>query len=105
MGKITFLVATFLSVFAVVYSAPPYKCQGVAQYSLAFYGMWSSATHQNAFPANGHFSPLIGCSHEDAYTMWAPGMRASEGVKNVAETGKFVRCGTLFFNFKTDWRK
>ena len=48
-------------------------------------------THPNAFPfspAIGHFSPLVGASHEAAYSLWMSGMKASEGVKNVAESGK-----------------
>ena len=47
-------------------------------------------THPNAFPSAGHFSPLIGCSHENAYTMWEAGTYASVGVKNVAETGELL---------------
>ena len=82
-------VALF-SLFSAAYSAN-YECQGVAQYELTFYGLWSNMTHPNAFPfspAIGHFSPLVGASHEAAYSLWMSGMKASEGVKNVAESGK-----------------
>lgn len=77
----------------VTYSYPvhsaSYSCPGVAQYWLSFYGNWSATTHPNAFPSTpkGFFSPLIGASHEDVYTMWDAGMLASEGIKAVAETG------------------
>ena len=64
------------------------QCPGVARYSLSFYGTWSNLTHPNAFPVQGHFSPLIGCSHEDSYTMWDAGMKATPGVKDVAEIGE-----------------
>ena len=89
MAGTVFLVALF-SLFSTAYSAT-YNCQGVAQYWLTFYGKWSNMTHPNAFPFTpkiGHFSPLVGASHESAYTLWMPGMNASEGVKNVAESGK-----------------
>lgn len=85
MMKTTFIVALF-SVFSVAYAQ--YKCAGKAEYTLNFYGMWSDATHENAFPPMGKFSPLIGCSHSDGYTMWAPGMEASPGVESVAEVGE-----------------
>ena len=74
----------------VVHSAS-YSCPGVAQYWVSFYGHWSAATHPNTFPStptNGFFSPLVGASHEDAYTMWDAGMLASAGIKAIAETGE-----------------
>ena len=89
MAGTVFLVALF-SIFSVAYSAT-YECQGVAQYGLTFYGMWSNMTHPNAFPYTpeiGHFSPLVGASHRSDYSLWMSGMAASDGVKNVAETGK-----------------
>lgn len=91
MARIVLIsLVAFVSFFSAVYSAN-YKCAGVAQYTMSFYGKWSSMTHTNAFPTSpdGHFSPLIGCSHEDKYTMWEDGVKASTGVKDVAETGTF----------------
>ena len=80
------LVALF-SLFSAAYSAN-YECQGVAQYGLTFYGMWSNMTHPNAFPfPSGRFSPLVGASLRTD-PLWMSGMPASQGVKNVAETGK-----------------
>ena len=58
---------------------------------MTFYGQRSAATHPNTFPStprNGSFSPLVGFSHEDAYTMWDAGMLASKGIRAVAETGE-----------------
>ena len=85
----TVLLVALFSLFSAAYSAN-YECQGVAQYGLTFYGMWSNMTHPNAFPftpAIGHFSPLVGASLRSD-SLWMLGMAASEGVKNVAETGK-----------------
>ena len=47
-------------------------------------------THPNAFPFTpkiGRFSPLVGASLRSD-SLWMSGMAASEGVKNVAESGK-----------------
>ena len=86
MMKIPLLVV-FLSFLSATNAAGPYKCQGVANYWLSFYGMWSNDTHPNAFPSDGHFSSILGISHEGDYSMWGPGMNATPGVKEVAENG------------------
>ena len=81
----------FLSCFFRANAAAPYKCSGVAQYTLSFYGMWSNETHgSNAFPPDGHFSAILGVSHENDYSLWKPGIKATEGVKEVAENGKLI---------------
>ena len=85
----TILLVALFSLFSAAYSAN-YECQGVAQYELTFYGMWSNMTHPNAFPFSpkiGRFSPLVGASLRSD-PLWMSGMTASEGVKNVAESGK-----------------
>ena len=77
------LVALF-GLFSEAYSAN-YECK-----LRRFYGNWSNMTHPNAFPFApkiGHFSPLVGASLRSA-SLWMSGMKASEGIKNVAETGK-----------------
>lgn len=58
---------------------------------LSFYGMWSNDTHgSDGFPPDGHFSAILGVSHENGYSLWAPGIKATEGVKEVAENGKLI---------------
>lgn len=82
-----FLVA-FLGFFSAVRC--DMKCPGIAEYKLSFYGMWSEMTHPNAVPVpQGKFSPWVGASHNMYYKMWDEGMLASEGVQQVAESGKF----------------
>ncbi|KAJ7352967.1 hypothetical protein OS493_032906 [Desmophyllum pertusum] len=101
-----FLVA-FLGFFSTVYSNV--KCPGKAEYELTVYYKWSNATHPNAVPMNGaHFSPLVGCSHSSGYKMFEAGMMATEGVKNVAETGnttklKYEIMKQMMYN-KTTWK-
>lgn len=88
------LLVAFLGVFSAVRC--DMKCPGIAQYELSFYGMWSNMTHPNAVPdPQGKFSPWVGASHNMYYKMWDEGMLASEGVQQVAESGKF--CPTSHF--------
>lgn len=58
-----------------------------ARYQLTFKATWSDATHPVNFPANPHFSGLIGASHSPAVHLWKEGERATPGIKNMAETG------------------
>jgi len=64
----------------------------IAIYSVIFEGKWSQETHPHPngsahFPANAHFSGLIGATHDTNITYWEAGGMASPGVEQVAETG------------------
>ena len=86
------MVLAFILCYSVVYfaffvsSTQAIECQGTALYTLTFTAEWKSETHPD-FPSGPHFSSLVGCSHKADYVMWKPGMKASPGVKNVAEFG------------------
>ena len=54
---------------------------------VVFASTWSANTHPASFPANPHFSGLIGGTHGDNVTFWAEGSLASDGIKNMAELG------------------
>jgi hypothetical protein len=58
-----------------------------ARYRLTFNATWSVQTHPNEFPANAHFSGLIGMTHNGNTMLFAKGEIASDGIKNMAETG------------------
>jgi len=58
-----------------------------ARYRLTFTTTWSAQTHPTEFPANAHFSGLIGMTHNDTVMLFSKGELASEGIKNMAETG------------------
>lgn len=61
---------------------------GTATYRLTFTSTWSAQTHPIQFPgASAHYSPLIGATHRSTASFWQPGMLASPGIKNMAETG------------------
>jgi hypothetical protein len=58
-----------------------------ARYKLTFNATWSILTHPNDFPSSAHFSGLIGMTHNTNTVLFANGEIASEGIKNMAETG------------------
>ena len=64
-------------------------CKGYATYNLTFIGLWNIVDHPTNFP-NGSavFSPIIGASHNDSYNMWGPNLKATPGIKDVAEMGE-----------------
>ncbi len=57
------------------------------KYKVTFDSIWSKENHPDDFPGNPHFSGLIGASHNENVTFWETGELASEGIKNMAETG------------------
>lgn len=63
-----------------------------AKYELVFEGLWSKYTHPDEYPDPDRSSPawfgdIIGASHSDDFRMWDEDMLATEGVKELAETG------------------
>jgi hypothetical protein len=59
-------------------------------YEVNFAATWSGASHPSAYPANAHFSPLIGGVHSDQVSFWAPGGLATPGIEQMAEVGGVV---------------
>lgn len=60
-------------------------------YEVEFVSPWSAATHPTDFPSNPHFSPFVAVSHLSSSRLFIEGLNASEGVKNVAETGSTAK--------------
>ena len=58
-----------------------------ARYRLTFNATWSAQTHPNEFPSSAHFSGLIGMTHNGNAMLFTKGEIASDGIKNMAETG------------------
>jgi len=58
-----------------------------ATYRLVFATTWSDTTFPTNFPANRHFSGLIGATHSEQNLFWQDGVLASIGIKRVAELG------------------
>ncbi|MFK7893350.1 MAG: spondin domain-containing protein [Granulosicoccus sp.] len=58
-----------------------------ATYTATFSASWSAETHPVNFPANPHFSPLVGAIHSEQSVLWEMGQMASPGIEQMAETG------------------
>lgn len=56
-------------------------------YEVEFISTWSAATHPTDFPSNAHFSPFVATSHLSGAKLFIEGLDASDGLKDVAETG------------------
>src|SRR6218665_1978931 len=61
-----------------------------AKYEVTFEGLWSKYTHPKGFPDTAwqtHFSDIIGASHSKDFRIWEYGGYATEGVRQVSESG------------------
>jgi hypothetical protein len=58
-----------------------------ARYRLTFNATWSAQTHPVEFPSSAHFSDLIGMTHNTNTMLFTNGEIATDGIKNMAETG------------------
>ena len=58
-----------------------------ARYKVDFNLNWNSTVFPIDYPANDHFSKLIGWSHSTNTTFFVEGTMASEGIKRMAELG------------------
>ena len=68
-------------------SASAQAPEGRAVYEVRFDATWSQATHPGAYPANAHFSPLVGATHQEGAGFWEPGGLATVGIERMAESG------------------
>lgn len=58
-----------------------------ATYTARFETLWNRTSHPNNFPSSAHFSRLIGATHSNNVSFWAPGQSATPGIEAVAELG------------------
>ena len=58
-----------------------------ATYRLTFNATWNAADSALTFPNDPHFSGLIGATHKSSAALWSRDRLASNGIKQVAETG------------------
>lgn len=75
-------LAAALALFSTALAAQP-----AATYEVTFEATWSAATFPEGFPANPHFSPLVGAVHGPGATLWTAGEAASPGIERMAEVG------------------
>jgi hypothetical protein len=72
---------------AVTTTTAPPSPSPTARYRVTFEATWSRETHPNRFPANPHFSGLIGATHQSDLRFWEVGRLASDGIEAMAERG------------------
>lgn len=60
----------------------------LASYTVTFTSTWSVTTHPVDFPANAHFSGLIGATHNEDVVFWRDNELASAGIQDMAERGR-----------------
>jgi len=65
----------------------PQVVENSAKYSVTVTGNWNATNHPTNFPANDHFSPVVGMAHNDQVSLFSTGSLASAGIKKMAETG------------------
>lgn len=59
-----------------------------ARYQIVFDSTWSQATHPTNWPANAHWSGLVGGVHNEAVHFFRLGETVSEGIRRMAELGQ-----------------
>jgi hypothetical protein len=59
-----------------------------ARYRITFDATWRAATHPDDFPADAHFSRLVGATHTAAVRFWAEGAPSTPGIRDMAERGR-----------------
>lgn len=60
----------------------------LASFTVTFTSTWSALTHPVDYPANPHFSSLVGATHDSSTAFWANGDLASPGIQDMAERGR-----------------
>jgi hypothetical protein len=69
-------------------TTPGDAATATARYRVTFSANWSAATHPIDFPADPHFSRLVGATHGTAVSFWREGAPATAGVRDMAERGR-----------------
>ena len=87
LATATFCSALILSACSDDNSGNDEQGETQATYTVTFESSWSAETHPTGFPANAHFSPLVGATHNNTVIIWDAGELASEGIEVMAETG------------------
>jgi len=67
--------------------SPPPAAAQTARYAVTFDASWRADAHPVDFPANPHFSPLVGATHSGDVRFWRPEGLASRGIEAMAEEG------------------
>ncbi|PCI10528.1 MAG: elongation factor Ts [Flavobacteriaceae bacterium] len=58
-----------------------------AIYKIIFDANWTAQTRPTNYPANAHFSLMVGVTHNEQNILFTKGLLASAGIESMAETG------------------
>ena len=70
-------------------------------YEVEFIGEWNAISHPTNFPTGAHFSPMFGFSHITSLDAIGLGLSATEGIKNMAETGSTAALEDEFLDYQS----
>jgi len=87
---------TFLLLFSIALLSVHSYGQSEATYSVNFTSNWTQTAHPHSsgsLPSNGHWSKLVGATHNSDVVFLEMGGTATQGVENIAETGS----NTVFY--------
>lgn len=59
----------------------------VVKYEVSLDSLWNAQTHPVDYPENAHYSAHVGATHNENYSLWAPGAMSSPGMTTLAELG------------------
>ena len=57
-------------------------------YRVTVEGAWTATSHPHEYPADAHFSWLIGATHDEGYRLFETGSFATPGLEALAEQGE-----------------
>ena len=69
-------------------------------YEVEFVSLWSQATHPTDYPSGAHFSPMAVLSHAAGLDLIGVGLLATDGVKNMTETGSTEQLEKEFDDYR-----
>jgi hypothetical protein len=79
---------TALSLLPCVALAAAAGAEPAARYEVRFERSWSSESHPKDFPLLAHFSPVIGVTHGDGFSLFREGAAPTPGLEKLCEEGK-----------------
>ena len=72
---------------AVLIATTAAQATEVAQYRIQFNATWTGQDHPLDYPANAHFSGIVGATHDAGFRLFADGGTATAGLEMLAERG------------------
>lgn len=95
MKKLNFIAILILMSFTLSCKKDKFEQFSVV-YEVEYVSTWSTSSHPSDFPSNAHMSPFVAVAHiYNAYVFY-DGLNASDGLKDLAETGNTEQINNEF---------